>query len=686
MNSIHTRKVRSLGIVTALVLLMSTITAYAQGPCGGHGQAKQVTNTGTEFLLAYDQNETPDFRDSSYQDVFLATLDAPAVVTITCPHYPSFTRTFNLTARSSTTFRLSDVIDPLMNSDEVVDNTVVHVVSDNPIVCYGFNRKYLTTDAFLALPKNVAGTDYRVMSYYNSSIMTTGFRRQSEFSVAAFENNTTVTITPTATTAGGKVAGTPLTYTLNAGEGVQIQADPNTQLLDLTGSHVTSDHPIVVYGAHVRAEVPVGYVPGTGTQPSRDHLSEAIPPTSTWGEAFVCTSFSPRTLGDMMRILALNDGTTVSINGVSRITLNHDQFYDTLISGPVAVQSSGPVLAGMFAHTAGSNQSGDPFFAIQPPLNETYTDFTFFTSTDPYYTAQFVIIVTDQTGAGKIVMDGATLPASAFIPISTTLNGQQWAVATVSTPAGPHHITSSNDDAHGFTILSYGFGVLESYGYTAGALLKPLRGAHLTQVNAANIVSSKIENTINIRNSLAQRIYLDSMQVILDPSIAATHVAHVRENVAMDISQIEVGQDVNVHIDVMPPLETPVNATVKCFTHSALWFDMEPSGTLATLRPVAASSAAVAPSLATTQVSTVSPNPFTTVATISFSLSSRADVSLKVYDDLGRLVSTLMSGEAAAGPYNVRFESGNLPAGHYTYELKSEKLNLNERASMVLSK
>ena len=674
-------------------LMLSTTRSFAQDPCGGHGSKGSTTNTGTEFLLVYDENELPEYTDGSYQDIFLATLDQPAKITVTCKHYTTYSRVFNLAANSSMTYHLSVDLDPLMNSSEVVDNTVVHVVSDNSIACYGMNHKTYTTDAFLALPRNTATTDYRVMSYANSALMSVGNQRQSEFSVAAFSDNTNVTITPSARTLSGKPAGAPITFTLNAGDGVQIQADPNTALLDLTGSHVTSDQPVVVFGAHVRAEVPVGYQQQNGTT-SRDHLSEEIPPTSTWGQGFICTSFSPRATGDLLRIQALNDNTSVKFDGKLVATLAHDKWFDSLITGPVAVETSGPALAGMFAHTATTNQGqGDPFLAIAPPVNQSYTDYTFFTSQDSSYTENDVVVVTEQSGAGKITMDGNVIPAASYTPLTTPLPFQitppishNYAVATVHASPGAHHISTTNDAEHGFTILAYGFGRVDSYGYTAGALLKPLRGVHMsTGDNPGVTPGAKVQNVVDVRNILAARVYLDSCIVTLDGDAGKYYTAKVRENFGFDNGHLEMGEHELIHIDINPPLVNAMMGTVKFYTHSALWNDFETSDARIRLQPVQTATVAATATEAG-GFSSSYPNPFSSFTTISFTLPKHGDLSLKVYDDLGRLVTTLIDQQVASGPYNVRFEQPGLPAGHYLYELKSESLNINERHSIVLSK
>jgi hypothetical protein len=662
---------------------------HAQTPCacGDIGTKSIVTNAGQEFLLCFDQNELPQYTDSSHQNIFLACLDQPAVVTITSKQYPSFSKVFTMAANASLTYEISDDVDPLINSDEVVDNTVIHVVSTAPIVCYGLNHKLYTSDAFLALPSNVAGTEYRVMSYYNSTTQGTlsGASYQSEFSVAAFQDNTQVTITPTALTAGGKAAGVPQSYTLNAGQCVQIQADQNTLMLDLSGSIVQSNNPVVVYGAHVRAEVPVGYqIQGTT---SRNMLCEQLAPISTWGKAFVCTSFAGRSAGDIARILALNDNTVLTIDGTPRITLAAGKWYDTIIKGPVAMETSQPALAGMISHTASTLQGlGDPFLAIAPPVVQTYHDFTFFTSQDPAFTLNVVIVVTERSGVGKITLDGQIIPDTSFTPIATPLNGMNWSIAQVAlSSSGGHRITTTNDDVHGFTILAYGLGRVDAYGYTAGALLKPITGILATSGNQRGITQgSVVPNTINVRNILAHRVYLDSARIVLDGDAGKYYSAKFTQDVATDIKHLEMGEDATLTVEMTPPITEPIMGTFKIYPHTAQWFDLEPRETRIKILPVAAASVDGKTPIATQSFSSNFPNPFADQTTISFSLPSRADVSLKVYDDLGRVVSTLVNGEIAAGPYAMRFESRQLPNGHYTYELKSEKLSISERHSIVL--
>ena len=65
------------------------------------------------------------------------------------------------------------------------------------------------------------------------------------------------------------------------------------------------------------------------------------------------------------------------------------------------------------------------------------------------------------------------------------------------------------------------------------------------------------------------------------------------------------------------------------------------------------------------------PNPFNPTTIITFALPQRSDVSLKVYDLLGREVATLVSGVKEAGKYEVEFNAKNLASGMYVYQLKA---------------
>jgi hypothetical protein len=76
------------------------------------------------------------------------------------------------------------------------------------------------------------------------------------------------------------------------------------------------------------------------------------------------------------------------------------------------------------------------------------------------------------------------------------------------------------------------------------------------------------------------------------------------------------------------------------------------------------------------------PNPVANTATISFSVPKATDVSLKVYDATGRVVSTLVNGKVDAGTHTASWDAKDAPAGVYFYRLNSEEFS--ETRKMVV--
>ncbi len=78
------------------------------------------------------------------------------------------------------------------------------------------------------------------------------------------------------------------------------------------------------------------------------------------------------------------------------------------------------------------------------------------------------------------------------------------------------------------------------------------------------------------------------------------------------------------------------------------------------------------------------PNPFNPTTQIGYSVSERSQVSLVVYDLLGREVATLVNEVKEPGSYKVNFNASNLPSGMYTYRIQSG--NFVQSKKMMLMK
>jgi phosphatidylserine/phosphatidylglycerophosphate/cardiolipin synthase-like enzyme len=65
------------------------------------------------------------------------------------------------------------------------------------------------------------------------------------------------------------------------------------------------------------------------------------------------------------------------------------------------------------------------------------------------------------------------------------------------------------------------------------------------------------------------------------------------------------------------------------------------------------------------------PNPFNPTTSISYDVPQKSNVSLKVFDVLGREVITLVQKEQLAGSYRVQFDASKLSSGIYFYRLQA---------------
>jgi len=78
------------------------------------------------------------------------------------------------------------------------------------------------------------------------------------------------------------------------------------------------------------------------------------------------------------------------------------------------------------------------------------------------------------------------------------------------------------------------------------------------------------------------------------------------------------------------------------------------------------------------------PNPFNPSTSIKYSVPELTNVSLKVYDVLGKEVATLVDAQQTQGVYEVAFDASNLASGMYIYTIKAG--NFTSSKKMLLMK
>lgn len=424
------------GVVLLLLFLVSSVSA------------QNTSNSGTNFWIGYTGHI--DGTKSQMSLYLTSSVNTTAIVSI--PQL-GISDTYAVSANNVTVVPISSLA--YVGTSEVIENKGIQVVSEHPIVVYSHIYSQNRSGATLVLPTNTLGREYFAASYQPD------FNGQyAEFMVIATEDNTLVEITPKAATRSGKAANVPFQINLNKGQVYQVQSTA-----DLTGSKIVSVSngtnsckKIAVFSGNTFVGI------GCSNIGSRDNLYQQLYPLSTWGSNFVTAPLKTRTGGDVFRVLAAFQNTTVTVNGSSQ-TLNAGEFWEFTSATANFITSSNPVTLLQYARTQGcDNVTGDPEMIILNPVEQTLEDITLYSS--PYYmiTGHYINVVMRTEYTQNFRLDGA--PVS-FTPVAAN---PEYAYAQVTVGAGNHRLTSKG----GFNAMAYGFGNVESYGYSAGANIKNL--------------------------------------------------------------------------------------------------------------------------------------------------------------------------------------------------------------------
>lgn len=342
-----------------------------------------------------------------------------------------------------------------MPSGEPVQRAVV-VQADANISVYGLNSNAQTSDAFVALPVEAAGSDYMAVGYFRWA------QNFEQVSIVAIYDNTEVKLAPhfispyTYTVRNG----VPSTITLNAGD-VYIYTPLWSEFgqwlgeWDFSGSRITSSAPIAVMGG-----VKCGLVPFRIRY--CDHMTEQVPPLSTWGERFVTVPSATRPLGDAVRVLASKDNTDVYINGELVTTLGEGELYDSIRAERLFIRTTEPALVVQYA--VGAVYDGavaDPFMMIVPPVEQYLNSYNFISlGAANGFDRNFVNVVVPSEDVNAVRLDGVPVDPALFEPIYES----GYSGAQVPLEQGQHNI--GGDGPVG--IFVYGFGEYDSYGYPGG--------------------------------------------------------------------------------------------------------------------------------------------------------------------------------------------------------------------------
>lgn len=436
---------------TKISIWSKSITVLLAVLCMTSAQSQNLDNLGTDFISTF----MPNFDAGVTLEIQLAA-ETATMVTIEYPvNSPTFTTTVAVNPGTVTVVALPASAAAGWTAD-VIANNAIRAFATSEFAMYLVNRRPFTTDAALALPVDTFNTEYLVSSY-NPTF-------QSEFTVVAGFDNTTVTITPSNPMAG-RAAGVPFNITLNRGEGYLAQSagSGGGATRDLTGTSISADRPIGVANGNRCTNVPNNFA-------ACDHLFEVAQPVQTWGLSIPVANLPLRTGGSIYKILASEDNTTVTQDGAPIGTINAGQFIETaILPGNHVFVGDKPIYVTQFmtGQNAPGNTTGDPAMGNMIPSAQFQSSYTFATPPGDQFAQNFVTIIADNVdiGAGTILLDGAPVPAGNFSAIpGTTL------AAAIEPIAAGTHTTNSTSAPHGITVE--GFNSFDSYIYPGGALFQ----------------------------------------------------------------------------------------------------------------------------------------------------------------------------------------------------------------------
>ena len=428
------RSVQTGVVMLSLLTLVTGLNSYAQGT--------YLDNKGTDFIMAF----LPNYQEGGSRQLQL-TADAGTTVRV---EYPTGTFFGNFVASPGvvTIVTLPNTVSSSWVANSVQNNTV-RASSTNEFVCYICNIQPQTSDAGLALPVDTMNTEYIVIDYNPA------FERGANFCVVAAFDNTTVTIKPTRALIG-HAAGVPFSVLLNRGQGYYAQSTDNNPPGN-TGTIINSDRPVGLTEGDACTQIP------TGTT-FCDHIFEVGQPTQTWGTNVPVANLPNRT-ASLYRIMASQDATTITMDGVVLTNLNRAQWMETILAGDHFFHANKPfyICQFMVGNSYSGSVLGDPAMCNMIPSDQYLNAYTFSTVGGSQFAQNWLTVIAETADAvsGGVILDGAPIPAASFTLIPTSA----YSVARLQVAQGPHNTSSRG--FHGITVE--GYNSADSYQYPGGA-------------------------------------------------------------------------------------------------------------------------------------------------------------------------------------------------------------------------
>ncbi len=458
-------------------------------------------------LLNSQLNPYFDFAVAVANPLVVGDVVQSAAAQITVTQGNNVIKKATVTPGSVETILLPWVADLSQNdTSALVPDGAYHLVSSIPVTVYQFNPLQFekpatpdcqdselpeanchsfTNDASILLPATAVGQDYLVIA--RGTFAVDGTPLPGFFAVVATAGGTTqVTVTSSAyTEAGSQVAAMKpkqtQVFALSKGQVLQVVSEGATApcknmssdglgdycdlgpAYDLTGTHVTADQPIVVFGGHACSFVPYNKY-------ACDHLEEQLPPVDTWGQTILAVQTKPQTVGEpnYWRVISGSDANLVEFEPSkthAAVALSAGEFVEFMAHGAFRISGTGRIALGQFmvgeSYISNSITVGDPSLGLGVPVEQYRSSYDFLAPST--YKASFATLTMPKNVT--LQLDGQPV-GGVPAPISST--GYNYLYVPLK--PGAHHITGNAP----FGITVSGVASYTSYLYVGGQNLNEI--------------------------------------------------------------------------------------------------------------------------------------------------------------------------------------------------------------------
>ncbi len=390
--------------------------------------------------------------------LIITTFNQPAVVTISQPAGGGMpVQTANIPANSTQTVTLTTWLNVIKTQPaNTVLNYGLKIVSTAPVtVYYEVTSQNLNSPETFALKgQNALGTDFWIPSQNLIDNQPSRPDAFSSFDIVATENNTSVTITPSNAIVGHP-AGISFNIVLNEGQTWSAKAMSKLAANHLGGSRVVSDKPIAITIKDDNVDGRPNYYGACA-----DLIGDQIIPVHLLGTEYIAVNGFLNAPHDQLFILATQNGTTISQNGVVAATINAGQTHRAVIGGPSTyIQTSAPVY--VLQLTGVGCEFG---LGMLPQINCTGSSSVSYARFLP--SQLYLNLVVRNGGQGDFLVNGNTgvINAANFAAVPGT--GGQWMAAQVSLSIQQYPMGSVISVTN--TSALFHLGILDANTLTAG--------------------------------------------------------------------------------------------------------------------------------------------------------------------------------------------------------------------------